>query len=260
MTGELMLRDQFTCGNLFVQIVERVHLKISDVQGPLHNSSVSFFDSKLRNIRLFSLMDFLKPTMTLPQEFFELIDQTHSQYGVFFTLLNTLYESLDLAGYENVLTDYHGIKRSETPQYNVKLTFMSCIRKVKEQSPIFRREDEDSIQQFLLTLGRWFHFEYLVYANLCHRLSNTVNDRLLVHMVNKYQLFHLSVYDQAFVGTFYNISARYLKLRDYDRRLSNVLIVRDFPVKNTALYHGHHVAFIRLADAILNSQLQEAKN
>ena len=254
-----MFADQFTCGNLFRQIRERRHLKIADVQGPLHKTSVSFFETKDANIRLFSLMEILKPTMTEPQEFFELIDQTHSQLRRFFRELSTLYESLDLEGLQMLLTDYHEIKRSETPQYMLKLIVMSCIAKIKEQSPVFSAEDEECIQQFLLTEGRWFHFEYLVYANLCHSLSNRINDRLLRHMVTKYQEFHLSRYDEAFVGAFYNLSARYLKDADYDRALSMLDIVADFPVKNTALYLRHHVAFIRLAVPILKYQDQDAK-
>ena len=47
-----MFADQFTCGNLFRQIRERRQLKISDVQGPLHKTSVSFFETKDANILL----------------------------------------------------------------------------------------------------------------------------------------------------------------------------------------------------------------
>lgn len=107
---------------------------------------------------------------------------------------------------------------------------MSCMLKVKEQSPISSAEDEEAIQQFLLTEGRWSVFEYLVYANLCVSLSNAVYDRLLAVMVYKYVEFYLSRYDVAFVGTFYNILARYLKELDYDRLLCSLDIVLDFSV------------------------------
>lgn len=39
-----MFADTFTCGNLFRTIRERRLLKISDVTGPLQQTTVSFFE------------------------------------------------------------------------------------------------------------------------------------------------------------------------------------------------------------------------
>lgn len=71
-----MFAEEFTCGNLCCQSCERRDLKISDVQGPLHKTLVLAFETKDANIRLLVLMEILKPTMTEPQEAFELIEET----------------------------------------------------------------------------------------------------------------------------------------------------------------------------------------
>ena len=166
---------------------------------------------------------------------------------------------LDLKGLQKTLANYDETKPSEFPKYMLKLIIVSCIANIRKQNPVFSIEDEECIQQYLLADGAWYHFEYLVYSNLCHSLSNRVNDRLLRHMLKKYREFHLPSYDEAFFGAFYNISARYLQDADYKRASAMLNMVKEFPVKHTALYLRHHVTFVRLVVSIFEDQNQAAK-
>ncbi len=254
-----MFANYTNCGALFRQIRRRRQLTIHNVQGNLHKTAISYFENKNANIRLLNLMEILKPTFMEPQEFFELIDDSNGQLRVLLTKVSTSYKNLDLPSLRELLDVYDSNVEKETPQYMLKLVIVSCIANLEKKNRIFSDEEEERIQQFLLAEGPWFHFEYLIYANLCHSLSHPINDRILRHMLKKYREFHLSSYDEAFFGTFYNISARYLQDRDYERSSTMLDMISEFPAKHTALYVRHHVTFVRLVVSIHERKNQSAK-
>lgn len=241
-------------GELFRTIRNRRGLTIRQVHGNLHKTAVSHFENNGSDIRMTNLMTILKPTYTMPQEFFELIGHTNNRLRALSIKISNAYQQMDTATLTQLADRYANAKKDNPPRYLLKLVIKSFLSDLKHQQPVFSNEEEDYLQDYLLKAGPWFFFEYYVYSNVCFSLSKRVNDRLVQQMIRQYDTFHLSSYDELFFGAFYNLSTKYLQRGDYQEALSMLNLVNMDKLKANVLYMRHHIAFVRLATAILSNK------
>lgn len=240
-------------GELFHTIRNRRGLTIRQVHGNLHKTAVSHFENNGSDIRMNNLMTILKPTYTMPQEFFELIDHTNNRLRALSIEISNAHQQMDTVMLSQLADRYANAKKDNPPRYLLKLVIKNFLSDLKHQQSVLSGEEEDYLQDYLLKDGPWFFFEYYIYSSVCFSLSKQVNDRLMRQMLKQYGAFHLNSYDELFFGAFYNLSTKYLQRGDYQEALTMLNLVDMDKLNANVLYMRHHIAFVRLATAILTN-------
>ncbi|WLV80181.1 MULTISPECIES: hypothetical protein [Lacticaseibacillus] len=70
-------------------------LTIRQVHGNLHETAVAYFENNRLDIRMPNLMTILKPTYSMPQEFFELIDHTNNRLRALSIEISNAHQQMD---------------------------------------------------------------------------------------------------------------------------------------------------------------------
>lgn len=241
-------------GEVYREIRLRRGLAIKQVKQRLDSSAVSHFERDNSDIRVSNLMMLLRPTLMDVDEFTQLIEPKGEILAPLFSKISDCYDRTDVDGLRTLLAEFSGATQDNAPSYLVSLVIKSYLAELERTDPRLSASDAEFVEAYLLKDGRWFGFEYIVFANLSYGLSSHLNNRLLSKMIREYESFHLSHYTDFFMQTFYNLSVLFLERGDYQNAENAVKLVDGTPTSSRFLYIKHHVAFLKLVLAWLKHQ------
>ncbi|QFQ92545.1 helix-turn-helix transcriptional regulator [Lacticaseibacillus manihotivorans] len=234
-------------GSTFRNLRQRRLLEIKQVSGNLHVSTVSHFEHKDSDIRIFTLMSILRETMTDPQEFLEIVDL---QAGYFETLIHRIEHAYDCLNLESLLqmrAEFPFSPLTSAPKTLINLILEVVISDVRHVSFTFSSEKLNFIIPYLLHNGPWYKLEYIVFGNVCHALPTKVNDQIVSHMLKVYDDWHLPEYTTNLVIVIFNLAGDRMnqgKLADVKQFID---ILSNLSVNCEQLYLEFHISLLRLA-------------
>lgn len=249
---------KYAAGSIYHEVRRRRELRIKEVRGNLHQSTISHLEHDTGDMTLNTMMKILKPTFMSAEEFCQLIDEQSESPTFIFKKIARYYDEMNVAGLKQLVTVYKRDKLLTTPNRLVLLTIQSCIDELSEKKHLLSQDDCDFVQGYLLHPGRWFSFEYIVFANLSFSMPAKINLRVSKKMVRAYEQFHLPSYDSLLVNVLYNLSTSFLDQEDpkLSARFLNFLDLDKLNHNN--LYMRHHITFLELVIRFQTNPLDKA--
>lgn len=251
-----MQESKVKVGPLYQEVRTRRDLPIKTVRQRLTSSAISHFERDNNDVRLSNLIILLKPTYMEIGEFTQLVDSSVGQLKKIFGEIAKYYDALDSYGMRQICARYANVTMEDTPKYLIKLITSSCLGEIEHRPQIFTEEDSEFVQSYLLEPGRWFKFEYIVFANSLSALSDNANMRIFKRMVDEYSQFHLREYDDLFAKAIFNLSVIALEKRQFESVHSLISVIEKESLPAQELYIRHHITFIGL---VLNVMEQPNK-
>lgn len=236
----------YSAGAIYHEVRRRRDLRIKEVKGDLHQSTISHLEHDQSDMTLRTMVKILRPTFMSAEEFCRLIDNGSETSTAIFKQIAHYYDSTDLAGLYDLLASYKEQNILTTPNKMVILMIQSCIDELSQHETLFSKGDCDFVQDYLLRPGRWFSFEYIVFANLAFSMPAKINLRISKKMFHAYQQFHLPSYDELIVNALYNLSISFLEQDDPSSAIQFLSFLDLKKLDHHVLYMRHHVTFLKL--------------
>ncbi|MDS0491026.1 helix-turn-helix domain-containing protein [Lacticaseibacillus paracasei] len=233
-------------GSYFREIRKRRNLRIEEIRGNLHQSTISHFERDHDDITLRNLLQILEPTFTTPEEFCLLVDDQDSSINSILKKISEHYDKLDIDGLKHFLAVFKRSNAMTLPVRLIILIVQSCLNELSGENLLLSNEDCDYVQDYLLQSGKWFSFEYIVFGNLAQSLPASVNLRLWKKMLTSFDEFHLPTYDDLLVNILYNVSASFLSQNDLASATYLTESLDLSKLDHYVLYVRHHVVFLKL--------------
>ena len=116
---------KYAAGSIYHEVRRRRELRIKEVRGNLHQSTISHLEHDTGDMTLNTMMKILKPTFMSAEEFCQLIDEQSESPTFIFKKIARYYDEMNVAGLKQLVTVYKRDKLLTTPNRLVLLTIQS---------------------------------------------------------------------------------------------------------------------------------------
>lgn len=240
-------------GQTFKHIRIRRGLTIEDVKSDLHQSAVFHFERHNQDIRLLNLIHILAPTFTSLSEFVSLLGVKADPLKNTMRQIQKLYDNRDVAALKKLLTKIKRTSPLNPPTKLITLVIRSYIKELNDESTLLDESDILFIEEYLLAEGKWYRFEYVVFANLARSLPFSLNLKIVKRMLAKYEAFHLPEYTELLVGALYHLSIDALRQKNHQESVTAVLrLLETYQADMESLKLQQHVTVLRYLFMIVN--------